>query len=349
MRRIAVFGAGLAGISFIKTFRKGSTAADIILVDPKDYVEIPFAMPRALVAPEALGPSPRRPITEMLDVEHRQAKLAELRADSALLDDGGELRFDTAVLATGSTIRGFGNLKVAETRSLDERTREWQAEHDRLVDAGSVVVIGGGPIGVELASEIGYTFPDKQLTLIHATDRLLPALGEGVGKKARRVLEEMGARVVLGHRAEVAEDGRSVTLDDGEAIEADLVYTATGIALDTSYMTAHFAGALDDRGRIRVDQYLRVVGHEHIYAVGDINDVPGIKLGAFAGQQGDRAAGNVAAALSGGSMKLFKGTTRAVGLVTLGQKAGVFKAPIGRFDPMHRMKQRDFFVPRYLG
>ena len=151
MTTIAVFGAGLAGSSFVKAY---SGFADVVLVDPKDYFEVPFAQPRALMDPDGFGAGTRRSLADVLPVEHRMAKLSELHATAARLDDGSELTFDVGVVATGSTIRGFGNLKVAERRSMDERANEWRQEHERLTAARSVVVIGGGPSGVELAGEI---------------------------------------------------------------------------------------------------------------------------------------------------------------------------------------------------
>ena len=77
--------------------------------------------------PEGFGKTVRAPSRSSSAVDHVQAKLAELRAGSALLDDGREVAFDYAVLATGSTIRGFDALKVAELSTQAEREAEWAA------------------------------------------------------------------------------------------------------------------------------------------------------------------------------------------------------------------------------
>jgi NADH dehydrogenase FAD-containing subunit len=346
MKRIAVFGAGIAGSTFIRAM--AGAPADITLVDPKDYVEVPFASLRALMDPEGFGKTVRRPIAQQLRVDHIQAKLAELREESAVLDDGREVAFDYAVLATGSTIRGFDTLKVAELSTQAERETQWTAEHERLVAAEDVVIVGGGPIGVELAGEITAVYPGKRVTLVHSTDRLLPALGKGASRKAQRVLEEHGVRVVLGQRATAEADAGLVRLSSGETIPADAVYVATGIAIDTSYLEAGFPDALNAVRQAKVDRYLRLVGSERIFALGDINDVPQIKLGAFAARQAKLTAQNVSALLEGRPLKAFRPITGTVGYVTLGRKAGIVQLPFVRFDPLIATKQKDMYVSRYL-
>jgi apoptosis-inducing factor 2 len=346
VKQVAVFGAGIAGSTFIRAL--GTAPVQITLVDPKDYVEVPFASLRALMDPEGFGKTVRAPIAQQFGVDHIQAKLAVLRADTALLDDGREVAFDYAVLATGSTIRGFDALKVAELSALADREAEWAAEHDRLVAARNVVIVGGGPIGVELAGEITAAYPGQRLVLIHATDRLLPALGKGASLKAQRVLEQHGVRVVLGQKATVDTGDRSVRLTSGETPPADVAYVATGIAIDTSYLLAAFPGALNGAGQAKVDRYLRLAGSANVFALGDINNVPGIKLGAFAARQAKLTAKNMSALLENRPLKAFKPMTGTIGLVTLGRKGGIVQLPFARFDPLIAMKQKDLFVSRYL-
>ena len=346
MSRIAVFGAGVAGSTFIKAM--AAAPADITLVDPKDYMELPFATLRALVDPTGFGMTVRRPIAQQLQVRHIRAKLSELREHSAVLDNGGEIDFDFAVVATGSAIRGFDTLKVAEPRTQAEREAEWAAEHDRLAAADSVVIVGGGPIGVELAGEITDTYPAKRLALVQGADRLLPALSKRAGEKAQRVLERRGVRVVLGQKATVEENGRSVRLASGETLTGDVVYTTTGIAIDTSYLEAAFPHALDGARRARVDRFLRLVGSDSIFALGDINNVPGIKLGAWAAREAKLTARNISALVADRRLRPYHPLTQGFGMVTLGRKAGIAELAMLHFDAAILVKQRDLFLGRYF-
>jgi NADH dehydrogenase FAD-containing subunit len=82
--------------------------------------------------------------------------------------------------------------------------------------------------------------------------------------------------------------------------------------------------------------------------LGDINDLPSIKLGAFAARQAKLTARNIAALLENRPLKAFKPMTGTIGLVTLGKKGGIAQLPFGRFDPLIATKQKDLFVSRYL-
>ena len=346
MQQVVVFGAGVAGASFIKATT--TAPVDMTLVDPKDYVELPYPMLRALTDFTGLATMVRRPISDELGVPHIQAKLETLSGHTALLDDGQEIGFDYAILATGSTVRGFESLKLARERTLEERAAEWRMHADLLLHAKDVIIVGGGPVGVELAGEIREAYPAKHVTLIEAGDRLLAALGQWASKKARRVLEGQGVQVMTGQRTAVEADGHTVRLESGEARRADLVYEALGIEIDTSYLESEFREALTPMRAVRVDRLLRVVGSENIFALGDINDTPEIKLGVFATRQARLTARNLNSLLRDQDLRPYRPTKGAMGFVTLGRGAGIAQLPVGRFDPLVRMKQKDLFLSRFF-
>lgn len=344
--KIAVFGAGVAGLKVVKALKE--VDVEITLVDPKDYVEVPFAALRGMMDPDGFGKSIRKPISEFLSVPHEQAKLSVLKKSSALLDNGKEIDFDYAVVATGSTIRGFENLKVAEKRSLSEREDEFRAEHEKFAAARGIVIIGGGPIGVELTGEILSRFKDKKLTLIQSADQLLPALSPGAGKKAKKVYEREGVRVVLNERAEAGPEGKGVRLGSGETIAADLVVTAIGIRVDTSFSSENFTDSVNEHHQVRVDQYLRLPGTDNIFVIGDANDTPVIKLGAIASMQAVLTAKNIQALLIDRPLRSYKPMSGPLGFITLGKKAGIAQFPFGRIDLMIAVKQKDMFSSMYL-
>ena len=70
-----------------------------------------------------------------------------------------------------------------------------QAEHERLVAAESILVVGGGIVGVELAGEVIVNFPQKLVTLVCAGDRLIPDKPPSIGHRARHFLEERNVKV----------------------------------------------------------------------------------------------------------------------------------------------------------
>lgn len=160
-------------------------------------------------------------------------------------------------------------------------------EHEELQSANSVLIVGGGPTGVELASEIAIDFPHKKVTLVHSGSRLLEFIGPKAASKTLEWLRSKKVQVKL---------QESVLLDDnpcvetktyvtslGETIKADCLFVCTGKPPGSEWLKeSMLKDNIDGSGRLRVDEYLRVKGcKNNIFAVGDITDVKVISLTLF--------------------------------------------------------------------
>jgi NADH dehydrogenase FAD-containing subunit len=186
-----------------------------------------------------------------------------------------------------------------------------------------VLVVGGGLTGVEVASEIAERHPDAVVTLVSAGP-VLPAMRVAARRSVHRTLHRLGVRV---------ETGVAVC-----AIEADRVRLADGreIAFDTCVLAASFAVpdlarvsglAIDEAGRLRVDECLRALDAPDIVGAGDAVRAPDSVAGhlrmscAAALPLGGHAAGTVLAALRGEQpSRLSIGF--AVQCISLGRRAG---------------------------
>ncbi|MFJ4774313.1 dihydrolipoyl dehydrogenase family protein [Streptomyces uncialis] len=136
---------------------------------------------------------------------------------------------------------------------------------------GRLVVVGGGVVGVEMAT--AWQGLGSQVTLLVRGDGLLPRMEPFVGELVADSLREAGADVRTGTSvASVRRDGPTVTveLDNGERIEADEILVATGRAPRTDDIGLGTVG-LEPGGWLSVDDSLRVEGHPWLYAVGDVN------------------------------------------------------------------------------
>ncbi len=220
--------------------------------------------------------------------------------------------------------------------------------HVAAAGASQAVRVGAAlrsRMGVELAGEIAEHFPDKLISLVQGGAALLPALSAGAGRKALRVLRKLGVEVHLGTRLEERE--RRYFDAQGRQFSADIIYPALGVGTNTILIDG--GSALDESGRIRVDEKLRVAGRRNLFAVGDANDVPEVKLGATAKIQAARAADNVIALREGrGRLKSYR-PSKPMGFVTLGGDAGIAELPWIRFDPLILIKQRDLMIDWFLG
>jgi NAD(P) transhydrogenase len=154
---------------------------------------------------------------------------------------------------------------------------------------GSLVVIGGGPVGCEYASI--FTALGVTVTLVDVADRLLPFADAEISDGLAREFAAMGMRVVLGSgmaAVEPAGGGLQVRLADGEVLTPDKVLFAAGRAGNTDGLGLDSAGVeVDPRGRIVVDERYRT-NLDWLYAAGDVIGPPA--LASVAAEQGRVAA-----------------------------------------------------------
>ncbi len=174
------------------------------------------------------------------------------------------------VLATGSRPRSLPGLAIGgRIVSSDEALRLTEVP-------SSVIVLGGGVIGVEFAS-VWRSF-GAEVTVVEALPRLVPAEDESISKALERALRKRKITVRTGARlshAEQDDDGVTVTLEGGQSLRADLLLVAVGRGPVTEGMGFETAGIQLDRGFVPTDERLRT-GIPGLYAVGDI--VPGLQL-----------------------------------------------------------------------
>jgi dihydrolipoamide dehydrogenase len=141
----------------------------------------------------------------------------------------------------------------------------------------SLVVVGGGPIGAELA--LAWSSLGAKVTLLEAAPQLLvkeePFAGAQVadGLRAAGVDVRVGVRIVSATRAGDDPEGRvSVALEGGEHVDADELLVAAGRAPNTEELGLESVGVgTDDHGNLETDDRLRVGGSGWLYAIGDVN------------------------------------------------------------------------------
>ncbi|GBF90381.1 hypothetical protein Rsub_02487 [Raphidocelis subcapitata] len=318
-RRVLVIGAGFAGAHLaIDLAARGGL--DVTLVDRKPYFEVVFANARALVEPavcersvigvEELKPHGTFVCGEVVSLTDREAALA----------DGRKLPFDYAAVCTGSAQA----LWKGDARGVGERREELRAQHAALRAAPAVVVVGGGPLGVELAGEILTDLPGKPVVVVHSGPRLLQDLPCRAGALARGWLEAHGCKVLLNDRVAAAaeppgaakggehggggigQDGdgksgggggaRALRTERGEELPAGaLLLWAVGARPATGFAAPALGGAVGEDGLIKVSGTLQVEGHPHIFALGDACSIPESKLAFLATGHAGVAARNIAA------------------------------------------------------
>lgn len=174
------------------------------------------------------------------------------------------------VLATGSYSRSLPGLEIGGRVITSEQALDLDFVPKK------VAVLGGGVIGVEFAS-VWKSF-GADVTIIEALPHLVPNEEESVSKQLERAFRKRGIAYKLGVRFQGVtqhDDGVTVTLENGETVEAELLLVAVGRGPATEGLGFEEAGVTLDRGFVITDERL-ATSVPGIYAVGDI--VPGLQL-----------------------------------------------------------------------
>jgi NADH dehydrogenase len=295
---VVVLGAGFGGLEFCKHFRRPN--ARITLVDRKNhhlFQPLLYQVATAgLSAPEIAQPvraifSNRPDITVLLDtvVDFDLANKKVLLAENTL-------EYDYLILALGGCTSYFGHPEWEQfapgLKSLDDALRirshvlfsfekaENQAEASQREKLLTILIIGGGPTGVELAgafAELARTVLKRdfrridpshaKIILIEGSPNVLGFLPEDLAKSATRQLENLGVHVRTSTRVKDIRDGE-VELDTGEILRAANILWTAGVAAVP--LTKKLGVELDKAGRIKVNPDLSVPGLPGVFAIGDL-------------------------------------------------------------------------------
>ncbi|WP_208758433.1 dihydrolipoyl dehydrogenase [Micromonospora violae] len=193
--------------------------------------------------------------------------------------DGKRYTGRNIVLASGSYAKSLPGLEVDGERIIT-------SDHALVMDRvpSSVIVLGGGVIGVEFAS-VWKSF-GVDVTIVEALPRLVAAEDEESSKALERAFRKRKINFKVGkpfEKVEKTESGVKLTIQGGETVEAELLLVAVGRGPNTADLGYEQQGVKMDRGYVLTDERLRT-SVPNVYAVGDI--VPGLQLAHRGFQQG---------------------------------------------------------------
>ncbi|QHG65790.1 NAD(P)/FAD-dependent oxidoreductase [Pseudomonas putida] len=287
---ILIIGAGFAGVW------SALSAARLLDQAQRDDLSISVLAPQPelRIRPrfyEADAHSLKAPVGELFDAVgvrfitgNAEAIDAAGRSVSYTDVDGQrqQIAYDRLILAAGSQVARPAIPGLAEHAfDVDQMESAVKLEQHLLGLAAlpasparnTVVVCGGGFTGIETATEIPVRLRailgsdiEVRVLVIDRGTRVGAALGAGITPSIVAASAQAGAEWLTGTSV-VAVDAGGVTLDSGEYIASKTVIWTAGVK--ASPLTAQVAGERDNLGRLKVDDHLKVIGQEHIYATGD--------------------------------------------------------------------------------
>eukprot|EP00243_Klebsormidium_subtile_P013149 TRINITY_DN846_c0_g1_i2.p1 TRINITY_DN846_c0_g1~~TRINITY_DN846_c0_g1_i2.p1 ORF type:complete len:419 (+),score=66.90 TRINITY_DN846_c0_g1_i2:419-1675(+) len=278
--KVVIVGAGPGGLNAARGL---NGHADVTIIDGKDYHELNSGTLQTFVAPH----QHKKVLIDYEDIPDIgrmvKGRVLAVHEDHVTVDNGAltgpwDLAYEWLILAPGSTY-AEGPIK-AFCHSLEERQNIIQQEHARLRSATSILIIGGGIVGVELAGEVLSKMPNKKITLLTSGERLIADKPAEIGVAAKDHLERQGVEIYVNTRASKNADGVYSTAD-GRSFDAEIVYMTVGGKPNTDFLKGGLV-PLNAKGFIEVTECLQVKGYHNIYALGDATDIKETKLGYLA-------------------------------------------------------------------
>jgi NADH dehydrogenase len=329
MVRIVILGGGFGGLKLARSLNN-KAGFEVVLIDRYNYHQFqPLFYQVATAGLDASNISfpLRKVFHKSSNVHFRMAEVKNIISpENKVITDAGEFVYDVLVIATGADTNFFGNQQLAlnsfamksTVEALQIRHRLLQNFEEALYITNekdlqrllTVVIVGGGPTGVEMSGAIAdmrrfvlpkdypeLDFRKMKIYLLEGTEKTLGIMSKKSSDESCKYLKNLDV-IVLTNTIVKNYDGKTVTMQNGETIEASMVIWAAGIK---GNIPEGINKDLIVRGnRIKVDRLNKILGFENIYAIGDVAYMETEKyqhghpqVASVAIQQGERLAFNL--------------------------------------------------------
>jgi NADH dehydrogenase len=296
--KLIIIGGGFGGLRLARKLNN-KPGFDITLIDRYNFHQFqPLFYQVATAGLDASNISfpLRKVFHKSKNVRFRMAEVLQVNtADKKVVTDIGTYEFDVLVIATGADTNFFGNKNLIDHalpmkstlealqlryRLLNNFEEAVNADVNTLQRLMNIVVVGGGPTGVELSGAIAdmrrfvlpkdypeLDFSLMQIYLLEGTGKTLGVMSEKSSEQSRQYLEKLGVKVMTNTILKDY-DGQKAILQNGEIIETSTVIWAAGVK---GNVPEGINKELIAKGnRIKVDRHCQVIGFPDIYAIGDV-------------------------------------------------------------------------------
>jgi NADH:ubiquinone reductase (H+-translocating) len=297
-QRVVIAGAGFGGLRLARYL--ATRNFQVVLVDKNNFHSFQplfYQVATAGIEPSAISFPLRKIFQGYKNIHVRMARVKKVNpAENEIETSIGNLRFDYLVLAMGAGNNFFGNSAISKYslpmksvgESLGLRNTILNnferalntTDPDEQAALMSMVIVGGGPTGVEVAGALAemknfvlpkdypeLDFSRMVIYLVENGQRLLGGMSEKSSAKALTYLGQLGVTIML---SQLVKDynGDVVFLNDGSTLKSHTLIWAAGIKANG--IEGLSEEVLTRGNRILVDRFNRVKGYDHIFAIGDL-------------------------------------------------------------------------------
>ncbi len=364
-RRVVIVGGGFAGTELVKGLLK--TSYQIVLLDRNNFYQFQpllYQVAMSGLEPSAISFPIRRIFRHKKRFFFRMAEVTGINPEKKEVETNiGALSYDYLVLAGGVTTNFFGNKELEKKaftmKSVSdaifirnailenyERALDYATDEERQPFL-NLVIVGGGPAGVELAGSLAemkkfilpkdypeLDFNKMKVYIFEAGPKILSNMREHSSTTALKYLKKLGIDVKTGIAVKDY-DGEHVKLSTGEILKSKMMIWTAGV-------TAKKIPGLDDQvfgpgGRILTDRINRVQGQEAVFAIGDLSLIQTEKypkghpqVAQVAMQQARQLARNLDRMAKGKPTAAFRYTDKGM-MATVGRNLAIADLPLVSF------------------
>jgi NADH dehydrogenase len=297
-KRVVIVGAGFSGLTLAK--KLSSKYFQVVLLDKNNYHQFQpllYQVATAGLEPSSISFPLRKIFQKRKNVFIRIAEVRSVSTESNFVQTSiGDINYDYLVLANGAETNYFGmddlHQNAFSMKSVSEAlllrntllqnyeqalTSKSEEERSALLN---IVIVGGGPTGVELAGAIAemknkilpkdypeINFAQMNVYLMEAAPRLLNGMSEASGKKVEQYLTSLGVHVQTGTSVKNY-NGHTVSLNDGNTLYSRCLIWAAGVK-GAAFNGLPEASVFPNK-RILVDDFNRIEGLQNVFAIGDV-------------------------------------------------------------------------------
>ena len=294
--KIVIIGGGFAGLQLAKSLNNKRKKVMVIdKVNHHMFQPLFYQVACGRIEPSNISFPFRKIFQRSRNIQFRLTEVQSIVPEqNKIITDEAEFTYDKLVIASGCKTNFFGNAKMEHLTFGMKNTQEAIAIRNHVLltfekliierkrsDDGNwnIVIVGSGPTGVELAGAFAemkkdilprdyphMNFDDLKIILISSTEKPLAVMSEEAQNKSDEYLQEFGVDFMRGEMV-TDYDGDRVYMKSGKTIASNNVIWAAGV-------TGNIIDGLEPeviiRNRFKTDRYNRILGHDNIFAIGDI-------------------------------------------------------------------------------
>ena len=315
MKKVVIIGGGFAGTTVAK---KLNGKCNLTLIDTEDYFEYTPGILRVLVEPEHY---------KKLHVKHKDylsntkvvvGHVKKIEDNKVILASNEKINYDYLVIASGSN---YNNPIKEEDTFFATRVKHLLEANKKIQKSNRIVIVGGGLVGVELATELATHYNDKKISIISAGPKLLERNNEKTSEYARKFLEKRGVEMNFNEKI-VDKTKKEIIGESGKKYHYDMAFFTVGIKPNIGFMQGDFS-KFAPKG-IEVNEYLQIPQMENIFVAGDVSNIVEEKTAQNAEKHGKVVAQNLLAHMNGRKMQKYISKKRLT-VISLGKNSGVIE------------------------